>query len=49
MQDQVDKEPLEATAEAGAALVEDAIAQVAAFTQAFIDGEHRGENIEHHP
>ena len=49
MRDQVDKEPLQATAEAGAALVEDAIVQVTAFTQAFIDGEHRGENVEHHP
>jgi creatinine amidohydrolase len=49
MQDQKDKEPLEATAEAGVVLVEDAITQVTAFTQAFIDGEHRGENVEHHP
>ena len=49
MQDQQDKEPLEATAEAGAALVEDAIVQTTAFTQAFIDGEHRGEKVEHHP
>ena len=49
MRNQEDKEPLEATVEAGAALVEEAISQVTAFTQAFIDGKHRGEPVFHYP
>ena len=49
MQDQVDKEPLEATAEAGAALVEESIVRVAEFTQGFIDGVNRMPKVEHFP
>ena len=39
MQDQEDKEPLSATAENGAAMVETIITRVAAHVQAMIDGE----------
>lgn len=49
MRDQEDKEPLEATADAGATLVDEAISQVTAFTQAFIGGEHRGDPVSHYP
>ena len=31
------------------ALVEEAVKQVAAFTAAFMEGDHRGEEVHHHP
>jgi creatinine amidohydrolase len=49
MQDQVDKEPLEATVEAGVALVEESIVQVTKYVQAFMDGGNRGAEVKHHP
>ena len=49
MQDQEDKEPLEATAEAGKALVDEAIAQVAAYTEGMIDGNRQDEGVNHFP
>lgn len=43
MQDQQDKEPLEATAEAGAVMVDAIITEVAKFVRGMIDGEHVAE------
>ena len=47
MQDQDDKAPLEATAEAGKALVDEAIRQVADYTQGMIDGNRQDEGVSH--
>ena len=43
MEDQEDTEPLSATAENGAAIVETIVARVAAHVQAMIDGENTAE------
>ena len=49
MQDQDDKAPLEATAESGKALVDEAIRQVADYTQGMIDGKRQDEGLKHFP
>jgi creatinine amidohydrolase len=49
MKDQDDKEPLEATAEAGQALVDEAISQVAAYTKNLIDGNRQDDGAKFHP
>ncbi len=50
MQDQDDKEPLEATAEAGQALVDEAIRQVTAYVERMIGGSSRqDQKAEFHP
>lgn len=49
MRDQEDKEPLEATAEAGAALVEESIVRVVEFTQKFMQGDNRMPDVKHFP
>jgi creatinine amidohydrolase len=49
MKDQKDKEPLEATAETGKILVEEAISQTADFLERFIKGEIDVNNPSHHP
>ncbi|HAA51978.1 MAG TPA: hypothetical protein DCE43_19830, partial [Planctomycetaceae bacterium] len=43
MEDQEDTEPLSATAENGAAIVETIVTRVAAHVQAMIDGENTAE------
>lgn len=43
MADQVDKEPLEATAEAGAAMIEAIVTEVADFVAGMVDGRHVAE------
>lgn len=49
MQDQEDKEPLEATAEAGQALVDEAIRQVAAYVTKMIEGTRQDGKATFHP
>ena len=49
MHDQEDKEPLQATAENGQALIEIAINNVATFVQGMIDGTEIAEIPEFHP
>jgi len=49
MGDQEDKEPLEATAEAGQALVDEAIRQVTAYMQGMIDGNRMDDGATFHP
>ncbi len=43
MQDQEDREPLEATAEAGAAMIESIVTGTSEFLQGMIDGEHTSD------
>ena len=43
MQDQEDKEPLEATAEAGAAMIEDIVTNIAKYVAGMIDGSNVAE------
>jgi creatinine amidohydrolase len=49
MKEQPDKEPLAATAEAGRAMVEALITEVAKYTQAMIDGKRVAEVPPFHP
>jgi creatinine amidohydrolase len=49
MQDQDDKEPLEATAEAGQALVDEAILQVTAYAKGMIGGSRQDDGATFHP
>ena len=49
MQDQPDKEPLEATAEAGAAMIDAIVDNVAAHVQKMIDGESVADIPAFHP
>ena len=49
MQDQEDKEPLEATSEVGQALVDEAISQVVAYAKSLIDGNRQDDGAKFHP
>lgn len=49
MKDQEDKEPLEATAEAGRVMVESLITEIANYTQEMIDGKRVAEIPPFHP
>jgi creatinine amidohydrolase len=49
MNDQEDKEPLEATAEAGQALVDEAISQVTAYVKGMIEGGRSDDGAQFHP
>lgn len=49
MQDQPDKQPLEATAEAGWALANEAVRRVAEYLEGMIQGAHRAPEVKHFP
>ena len=49
MQEQEDKEPLEAPAEAGQALVDEAIRQVTAYVEGMSGGQRQDEGAKFHP
>ncbi|MDH4266973.1 MAG: creatininase family protein [Deltaproteobacteria bacterium] len=49
MHDQVEKDPLEATAETGRLFAQEAVRQVAAFVQGMMDGRIRPPELKHYP
>ena len=49
MQDQQDKEPLEATAEAGQKMIDEIVKQVAGYVSGMIDGSNTVEIPPFHP
>ncbi|MBU1205927.1 MAG: creatininase family protein, partial [Proteobacteria bacterium] len=49
MHDQVEKDPLEATAEKGRLFAQEAVRQVAAFVQGMMDGRIRPPELKHYP
>jgi len=49
MQDQAEREPLEATAEAGRALADEAVRQVALYVEGMVSGENRAPEVKHFP
>jgi creatinine amidohydrolase/Fe(II)-dependent formamide hydrolase-like protein len=49
MHDQVEKDPLEATAEKGRLFAQEAVRQVAAFVQRMMEGRIRPPELKHYP
>ena len=49
MEDQADKEPLEATAENGQALADEAVRRVADYVKAMIEGSKHAPEVKHFP